>query len=53
MVYHVTPESPKGVIIERRYYPDTNEWEYLVSYGFNTSAWCDEEELTEKRQLDI
>ena len=53
MIYHVTPESSKGIIINRRYYPDTDECEYLVSYGYGTSAWCDEEELTDKRTLDI
>ena len=52
MVYHITPESPKGIIIERRMYDDGTK-EYLIAYGYGASAWAFEEELSETRVLDI
>lgn len=48
-VYHVTPESEKGIILSRRTYPDLNRKEYLVAVGFNNEMWCIEEELTTER----
>lgn len=52
MVYHITPESPKGIIIERRIYDDGDK-EYLISYGFGQASWAFEEELSEDKILDI
>lgn len=45
-VYHVTPESPKGIIIEWRYYRGSNEVYYLVSIGYGQEHWCIEKELS-------
>ena len=45
-VYHVTPDSPKGVILEIRHYQSDNSFEYLIAWGHVESGWCMEKELT-------
>ena len=32
-VFHVTPESPEGIVIDARYSLQTGSWEYQVSFG--------------------
>lgn len=51
IVYHVTPESPKGIVIDWRYYRVTNEYHYLVSIGFGQEFWCTEHELAIEKQF--
>lgn len=51
LVYHITPESISGIVIERRTYDD-NTREYLIAYGFGQSAWAFEEELSETKTFE-
>lgn len=32
-VYHITPDSYRGVVLDCRYSLRFDEWEYLVSFG--------------------
>lgn len=48
-IYHITPESPSGVILDRRIYPDIGRIEYLVTFSYNDEAWCVEQELSENK----
>lgn len=48
-VYHITPGSPKGTILDIQYFFATNMFKYYVTFGINNDAWCVEEELTIKR----
>ena len=51
VVYHITPESPKGIINDWKYSRSANEIIYLVSIGFGQEFWCYEHELkTERRK---
>ena len=53
-VYHLTPESPKGIIIGRRVYTDPYFLiEYNVAFGHlaSDSLWCQENELTTERVI--
>ncbi len=46
-VYHITPESPKGVVINAKYCLLTNDWEYQVSFSAGAdSLWYYEHELS-------
>lgn len=45
VVYHVI-SAEKGIIQEIRYYFRMNTYQYLVTYGYGESDWCDEMELT-------
>ena len=47
-VYHVTTESPKGIIIEWFYSSYTNHVKYFVVFGHTESdqVTCTENELT-------
>jgi len=44
-VYHITKESPEGVVLDIRYYFITDTYEYLVTWGYNDSSYSWEEEL--------
>jgi hypothetical protein len=50
-VYHITSESPQGVILDIRYYFRSNIYEYFVVWGHlsteNGYYW--EEELSETK----
>lgn len=50
-VYHITPESEKGIIIDWKYHRIDNEIYYLVATGFGASHWCTQHELTEEKQV--
>lgn len=50
-VYHVTPDSPLGVIIEMRYYYGSNKLEYLVVWSHIDSSWCLEHELIKDKRF--
>ena len=45
-VYHVTPDSERGIIVDISYSYRTNLNKYLVSISFDKSEWCDEVELS-------
>jgi len=45
-VYHITPESDKGVIVEINYVFSTDKCLYTVATGWNTEFICSEHELT-------
>jgi hypothetical protein len=49
-VYHVTPESPKGVIINIRY-SIIYGIDYNVTFGVDSDVWCYEHELTTERSV--
>ena len=44
-VYHVTPDSPKGVVLEIKHYHSTDSFEYLIAWGHMESSWALESEL--------
>lgn len=49
-VYHITPESPKGIVLNIKYLYLENRHEYLVSFGaVNDNMWCYEHELTTQK----
>ncbi len=49
-VYHVTPDSDKGIVLDCIYSLRKNQWEYLVAFSANaTSLVYYEEELTENK----
>lgn len=48
-VYHRTPGSPKGIVLEVRYWLSSDSYDYLVAWGYNDKSFCNEEELSDKR----
>ena len=52
-VYHITPESPLGVILNMRWAQRSNEVEYLVTFGQSPddTNWCLEDELTTEKRI--
>ncbi len=49
-VYHVTPESDKGVVLDCIYSLRKNQWEYLVTFRANEQSLIYyEEELSENK----
>jgi hypothetical protein len=44
-VYHITPGSGKGIILDITYYFSINAFKYYVTFGINNDAWCVEEKL--------
>lgn len=51
-VYHVTPESPKGIIIDIQYLFSTNEFSYLVAFNpLQVSLWYSEFELSKDKKF--
>ena len=49
-VYHVTPDSPIGVVIDIRYIFSTMQYEYQVSFSpLEESYWYYEHELSENK----
>lgn len=53
LVYHITPDTPRGVIISRRTYPDIKLNEYLVGFGYEESGWVNELEISRDKQLEL
>ena len=52
-VYHNTPESPEGIVIDGRYSLQTGSWEYQVSFGpIDASLWYYDVELIEHRTFN-
>lgn len=48
-VFHVTPDSPQGVIVDARYLLFDKRWEYLVGFGpGQTLAYYEHEISTNK-----
>lgn len=45
-VYHVTPDSDKGVIVEITYLFSIDKYAYTVATSWNTEFICSEYELT-------
>ena len=46
-VYHCTPESPVGIVIDIAYYYATNHFEYQVAFSAESrSIWYHEHELS-------
>ncbi len=50
-VFHITPSSDPGIILEGRQYLSDGTWQYLVATGYGTSYWCGEEELSEEKTI--
>lgn len=48
-VYHITPDSPKAVVVDWRFCRASNEVLYEVSVGFGQEYWCTERELTPEK----
>lgn len=45
-VYHITPESSAGVIIDMSYKLATNELRYLIVTGWANEVWAIESEIS-------
>lgn len=51
-VYHCTPESPSGVVIDIAYYYATNHFEYRVAFSADVvSIWYSEHELSKQKKF--
>lgn len=48
-VFHITPESPKGVVLDARYCLLARQWEYLVTYGYKDECICKQMELSKSK----
>lgn len=48
-VYHVTPDSDKGIVVEVTYVFSTGNCVYTVATGWNTEFICSEHELTDSK----
>ena len=48
-IYHKTPESPQGIIVDISYLLSTGEVKYCVAQGFKDECWCVERELTKDK----
>lgn len=49
-VYHITPESDAGVVLDCRYSLLADMWEYLVTFSpTQESMWYYEHELSETK----
>ncbi len=52
-VYHATPDSDKGIVLDCIYSLRKNQWEYLVAFSANTTSLVYyEEELTETKTFE-
>lgn len=49
-VYHTTPGSSKGIVLDIAYYFSVKQYKYYVTFGINNDAWCVEEELSYKQR---
>lgn len=50
-VYHVTPESDKGIVVEVTYMFSVDKYAYTVATGWNTEYVCSEYELTSHKNF--
>lgn len=50
-VYHVTPDSPVGVIIDIHYSVINNIVEYEVAFGHGNIIFCKEHELNRDKRF--
>lgn len=48
-VYHNTPDSQKGLIIDVKYSFKNENFRYLVAVGFENEYDCDEDEITKDK----
>jgi len=48
-VYHITPESEAGVIVNILYDFVLKKFSYNVTIGWEREVWCGEEELSETK----
>ena len=48
-VYHITPESREGIILDISYNVVTNQISYLISIEFDTQVWAIEMELSKSK----
>ena len=45
-VYHITPESPTGIVVDIRYYFSSDDYEYHVAWSPSEYNWYTGNELT-------
>jgi|WetSurMetagenome_2_1015567.scaffolds.fasta_scaffold1005993_1 hypothetical protein len=48
-IYHLTPESGVGIILNISYNVRTREIQYLIALGFNKEVWAFEQELSNEK----
>lgn len=52
IAYHVTPESPKGIVLDARYSLLRDEWTYIVAFSIRDNETVySEHELTKERNI--
>jgi len=47
-VYHITPGSSKGTVLDIAYYLSIKQYKYYITFGINNDCWCVEQELVIK-----
>lgn len=50
-VFHILPETDKGLILDIEYRVSTREIRYLVSLGWQTEVWALEKELSREKRV--
>jgi hypothetical protein len=48
-VYHITPESDIGVVIDWRYFASTERYSYYVVWNTENRDWYVEQELSKNK----
>lgn len=52
-VYHIVPESERGVVIDCKYLMSSDKWEYQVAFSaMSESLWYMEHELTTSKNYN-
>jgi hypothetical protein len=49
IVYHITPESEPGTVLDMLYHFGKRRYEYLVTTGWSSEVWATEKELSETK----
>lgn len=51
IVYHATPDSPQGIVLNARFSVLENLWEYMVTFGTASSLWYYSHELSNNKRF--
>lgn len=50
-VYHVTQDSPRGLVVDLCYYPMLRSWKYRIAWDFELNNWNEEHEISFTKNL--
>lgn len=48
-VYHITPGSPRGIIMDVREWKGDGSYDYLIVWTYVEKSFCDEKEISYKQ----